>query len=94
MGLKAMGERAFELLGGDLGLIQRLRVDEVADGFGLSQIDASIEKSAHGEFAGLGEAGAAGERKFDDVAQNDGRAVGGDFYDVVGRVGVGLGEDR
>jgi len=80
------------LLGGDLGLKQGLRVDEVADGFGLGQVEASVEKGAHGEFSGLGETGAAGEREFDDVAEDYRRAVGGDFYDVVGGVGVGLGE--
>ena len=72
------------------GLEKSLRVDQIADGFGLGQVEASVEKGAHGEFAGLGEAGAAGEREFDDVAQDDGGAVGGDFDDVIGGVGVGL----
>ena len=88
--LQAFRERAFELLGGDLGLEEGLRVDQVADRFGLGEVEASVEEGAHGEFAGFGEAGAAGEREFDDVAQDDGRAVGGDFDDVVGGVGVRL----
>jgi hypothetical protein len=37
-----------------------LRVDQVADGFGLGQIQASVEEGAHGEFSGLGQAGALG----------------------------------
>ena len=32
------------------------------------------------------------EGEFDDVAEDYGRAVGGDFDDVVGGVGMGLGE--
>src|SRR5713101_4033760 len=91
-GLEAIGERAFELLGGDLGLKQGLRVDQVADGFGLGKVEASVEKGSHGEFTGLGETGAAGKREFDDVAEDDGRPVSGDFDDVVGGVGVGLSE--
>ena len=73
-------------------LIERLRVDQIADGFGLGQIDAAVEEGAHGEFAGLGEARAARQRQLDYVAQDDGRAVAGDFDDVVGGVGVRLGE--
>jgi hypothetical protein len=33
-----------------------------------------------------------GQGEFDYVAEDYGGTVGGDFYDVVGRVGVGLGE--
>ena len=90
--LQAAGERAFELLGGDLRLIERLRIDQVADGFGLGEVDASVEEGAHGELARLGKARAAGESEFDDVAEDDGRSVGGDFDDVVSGVGMRLGE--
>jgi hypothetical protein len=58
----------------------------------LRQVDASVEESAHSEFARLGQACASGEGKVDDVAQNNGRSVGGDFDNVVGRVGVGFGK--
>ncbi len=68
-GLQAAGQRAFQLLGGDFGLVERLRVDQVADGFGLGEIDAAVEEGAHGELAGLGQAGAAGESELDNVAQ-------------------------
>ncbi len=67
-----------------------MRVDEVADGFGLGEIEAAVEEGAHSEFAGFGETRAAGECEFDDVTEYDGRAVGRDFNDVVGGVGMGL----
>ena len=92
-GLQALGQRAFELAGRDLRLVERLRVDEVANGFGLGQVDASVEEGAHGELAGLGQARAAGERHLDNVTQNDRRAVAGDLDYVVGGVGVRLGEE-
>ena len=91
-GLQAAGERAFQLLGCDLGLIERLRLDQIADRLRLGEIDASVEKRAHGELARLGEAGAAGQGQLDHVAQNHRRAVGRDFDDVVGGVGVRLGK--
>src|SRR5258708_27615933 len=87
-----MRERAFELLGGDFGLIKSLRVNQVADGFCLGEINASVEKGAHGEFAGLGEASAASESEFNNMAKDHGRSVGGDFDDVVGGIGMRLGE--
>ena len=49
-----MGESALELLSGDLGLEEGLGVDEIADGFGLGEIEASVEEGAHGEFSGFG----------------------------------------
>ncbi len=51
--LNAAGERAFHLLRGDAGLVQRLRVDQIAHGFSLREIDAAGEKRALGEFAGI-----------------------------------------
>ncbi len=74
------------------GLVESLRIDQVADRFGLREVDAAVEKGAHSELAGLGEARPSGDAEFDDVAQHDWRAVGGDLNDVVGCVGVGLGE--
>jgi hypothetical protein len=43
-----------------------------------------------GEFAGFGEAGAGGEALAEEVIEEDGGAVGGDFYDVFRGVGVGF----
>ncbi len=67
-GGEGVGERAAELRGGDAGLVEGLCVDEVADGFGLGEVEAVVEEGAQGELAGLGEAGAAGEALLDDIS--------------------------
>ena len=89
-GLQASGECAFELLRSDFGLIQSLGLDEVANGFGLSEVDAAVEEGAHGELAGFGKARAPRKGEFDDMSQHDRRAVGRDLHDVIGGVGVRL----
>src|SRR5580693_3963140 len=90
--LQTTGESALELLGRDLSLVECLRVDEVADGFGLGEIDAAVEKGAHGELARLGGARSGGDAQLDDVPKHDRRAMGRDLDDVVGGVGTGPGE--
>ena len=90
--LEPLRQRAFELPGRDLRLIERLRIDQVADGLGLGEIDAAVEEGAHGELAGLGEARSASQRHLHHVPQDDGRAVTGDLDYVVGGVRVRLGE--
>ena len=90
--LQAPRERSLQLLRRDLGLIQSLRVDQIAHRLGLREIDAAVEKGAHGELAGLGQARAGGHAQFDDVPQDDRRSVGGNLDDVVGGVGMRLGE--
>ena len=52
----AARNRAPGLLRGDAGLVERGGFDQVADGFGLRQVDAAVEKGAQGEFARLGQA--------------------------------------
>jgi hypothetical protein len=41
-------------LGGDFRLIQSGGVNQIADGFSLGEIQASVNVGAKGEFAGLG----------------------------------------
>src|SRR5437588_6365524 len=53
--LQTPGERASKLLCGNLRLIKRLRVDKIAYRLRLREIDAPIQKGAHGEFARFGE---------------------------------------
>src|SRR5229473_625488 len=65
--LQASGKRALQLLGCYFGLVESLRVDQVADGFRLREVDASVEKRPHGEFAGFGQAGAGSDAEFDDM---------------------------
>jgi hypothetical protein len=84
----AARNRAARLLRGDARLVERGGFDQVADGFGLGQIDAAVEKGAQGEFAGLGQARAGFEGALHGVAQHHRRAVAGDFDHVFGGVGA------
>jgi len=58
----------------------------------LGEIDASVEERTHGEFAWLRQACAAGQGQLHNVAQDDGCTVGRDLDDVIGGVGMRLGE--
>ena len=89
---EAAGDGALRLLGGDARLIERGGFDEVADGFGLREVDAAVEKSAQGEFAGFSEAGAGADSAVETMPEDDGGAVAGDFDDVLGGVGLRGGE--
>ena len=51
------------LLRGDAGLIESGGIDQIAHGFGLRQIDAAVEISAQGEFAGFGQTRARARRR-------------------------------
>ena len=86
--LQALGERALKLLGGDLRLVKSLRVDQVAHGFCLGEIDAAIEKRAHGELARLGEARPRSNAHLDDMPKHHRRAMCRDLDDVVRRIGM------
>ena len=74
------------MLCGDAGLVERGGFDEIANCFSLSEIQASGEEGSLSEFAGFGEAGTGGEALAEKVIEEDGGAVGGDFYDVFGGV--------
>ena len=80
------------MLGGNFRLIERLRIDEVADRFRLRQIDAAVEEGTHRELPRLCETRSGSDAEFDDVPQNDWRTVGGDFDDVISSVRVWLRE--
>ena len=92
-GSDAAGERSAELLGGEAGLVEGLGFDEVVDGFGLGEVEASGEEGALGELARLGEAGSVGDALADEIFEQDGGAVGGDLDYVLRGVGVGGGEE-
>ena len=85
-------EGASKLLGGDAGLVEGGRFDEVVNGFGLGEVKAAGEKGSLGEFAWFGEASAPGDALADEVVEEDGGAMGGDLNDVFGGVGVWGGE--
>ncbi len=63
---------AAQLLRGGLGLQQGLRVDQVADGFRLGQVDAAGKEGALGKLAGRGQARAVGEQQAQQVVQQHG----------------------
>ena len=92
--LQPLRERAFQLPRGDLRLVERLGVDEVADRFRLRQIDAAVEERSHGELARLGQACTSRNRHLNDMSQNNRRSMAGNFDHVVGRVRVRLREKR
>ena len=81
------------MTGGDLRLIERLRLDQVGHRFGLCQIDAAVEKGTHGELAGFGQPRPLRHRHLDDVLQDYRRTVAGDFDNVVGGVRLWLGKE-
>src|SRR5579872_2111874 len=90
--LQALRKRSFKLLCCHLCLIQRLRFDQITNRLRLRQIDAAVEKSAHGELARFGKPRSCGQAHLDNVSQYDRRPVRADFYDVVGGVGMWFGE--
>ena len=91
--LDATRERASQLARGDPGLINRLRLDQVANSLGLSQIDAAGKKSSLREFARLGKSRAALDRLPQEQVEDHRRTVRRYFDDVFSCVGVGCAEE-
>jgi hypothetical protein len=92
-GSEAAGDGALCLAGGDTGLVERGGVDEVADGLGLGEVDASVNEGAEGEFAGFGEAGSGADGAVKAVAEDDRGAMARDLDDIFGGIGAGRGEE-
>ncbi len=82
-------EAALELLGGGAEGEIGLGADEVHDGLGLGEVHFAIEEGAAGEFARLGERGAAGEEEIEDAAGDEDAAVALDLNDVLAGVARG-----
>ena len=74
------------------GLIQRGGVDQVAHGFGLRQVDASVQEGAKCEFTRFGEARARVQSTLNRMPQNHGRTVAGNLDQVFRGIGFGAGE--
>ena len=55
----------------------------------MGEIEAAGEEGSLGEFAGFGEAGSGAKALADEEIEENRGAVGGDFDDVLGGVGVG-----
>ena len=81
------------MLGGDAGLVQSGGLDQIADGFGLREVDAAVEVGPEGELAGLGQAGSGAAGSIERVAEHGGGAVAGDLNDVFCAIGFWGGEE-
>ena len=92
-GNNTAAERPAHLTGGLASLGQGLRLDEIADGFGLREIEFSGEERTFGELSWFGKACAESDGPAEEKIENDGRAVRGDFDEVVTGIRVGGGEE-
>ena len=75
----ASAKGILELGGGEARCAFGTGLDEIQDGFGLSQIEFAVQKSAFGEFAGFGLACAGGKEGLQNAASGLGSAVALDF---------------
>lgn len=82
-------EAAFELLGGGAEGEICLSADEVHDRLGLGEVHFSVEEGAPCEFAGVGEAGAAGEEEIEYAPGDENAAVALNLDDVLAGVAGG-----
>ena len=86
-------QRAVELIERRSRLERSRRVDQVADRFGLHQIDPAIEKCAERELARLGQPCARFDCRRHDRVQHDRRAMRAQLDDIVARIGVRRGKE-
>ncbi len=93
-GLYAAAECAAHLACGLAGLGQGLGFDEIAHSFGLREVELAGEKRALRELAGFGEARTEVESAAKQQVQNDRGAVGSNFDEIVGGVGIRRGKKR
>jgi len=83
-----------ELLRRDFCLVERLRVDEVADRFGLGKIDAAVEEGTAAEFSGLGDPCSLGCGQRDDFADQVNAAMTVEFGDILAGQAPGPGHQH
>ena len=91
-GSDAAAERSAQLAGGLASLGERLRLDQIADGLSLGEVEAAGKKSALGEFARLGQPRAPVERAPEQQIQHYRRAMRRNLHHILGGVGVGRGK--
>ncbi len=90
-GCDAAGERSANLARRDAGLVKSLRLDQIANGLRLGEIDAAGEKCALGKFPGSARLAPARSARRTSSSQNDRRAVSRDLHQVFARVGIAAG---
>lgn len=89
-----IGETSSQLIGGDGESGGRWGGDEVGDGLGLGEVEATVEEGAEGELAGAGGARASGQCAVQDAAKGHGAAVATEFSHVLAGVGAGAGHEE
>ena len=77
------------MLGGGAEGEVGLGADEVHHGLRLGEVHLAVEEGAAGEFAGLGERGAAGEEEIEDAAGDEDAAVALDLHHVLAGIARG-----
>ena len=91
--LERLGVAAPHLVRGQRMRRARRGGDQIADGFGLREVQLARQVGAQGELARLGHAGAGGDQETQDFGDDERRAVRRDFDRVLARVGAGGAED-
>ena len=86
--LQTRGDGTLKLLRRHTRLVERLRLNQVANRFRLGQVNAPVQESAQGELAGLRRARALGKAALFEIPQNDWSAVAGNFHHVLRRIGM------
>ena len=92
-GRSASAERAAHLTGGLPRLRESLRIDEVANRFGLRQIETARQKSALGKFAGLSQPRAQLHCPPKQELQHHRRTVRRNLHQIFRRVRIRRGEE-
>ena len=91
-GRNTVAECAPHLAGGQARLGERLRFNQIADGFSLGKVDAAGKKGALGKLAGFGQPRTQIECPAQQQLKHHGRTVRGDFNHVFSCIGVGRRE--
>ena len=81
----ALGKFAGELLVGGGEREFRARMDQIRHGLGLREINASVQKGAAREFAGLGQPRAVFEQRVEHQLRGQNTAVTGNLHRVLAR---------
>ncbi len=90
----AAAEGTAHLAGGLARLGQCLGVDQIADGFGLGEVELAGEKRALGEFAGIRETRTERKGSTQQQIENHRRTVRRDLHEFVAGVRIWRGEPR
>ena len=88
------GQAAFELADSAGQALGALSLNDVHDGFGLGQVDASVDEGPLGKFTGVGQPRAVAQDQAQDFAQRLAAAVALYFQHVLCRIRAGALHDE